>query len=315
MELRRRAAAGRISELFGPVALSYDEEARRRAHLGGGVEAELPRLSETLRRALEAYSEGVNAYVASYARPWELVALGVRPEPWTPLDCLRVGRIISQNVTDSEGIEEFRYDAAERIGIGPLVRLVDAAADAPTLVPAYEAARAGGSPSSVEPQHPGGGSNAWAIAGSRTASGRPLLSNDPHLPPEMPGIWYAAHLTSRDGLDVAGLTLAGTPGVVIGHNGVVAWGLTMTQADDADLFVDTLEPVEERRETIRVKGAADVTIPVQVTRHGPIVRTVGEHQGLALSWAAADTPGSGAAFLAAARARDPRSLAEAWKLY
>jgi len=98
MELRRHAAAGRLSEMFGRAALSYDEGARSRATLGGGVEAELSRLSPDVVRALEAYSTGVNAYVATHARPWELVALGVRPEPWTPVDCLRTGRIVSQSV-------------------------------------------------------------------------------------------------------------------------------------------------------------------------------------------------------------------------
>jgi penicillin amidase len=295
MELRRRAAAGRLSEIFGSAALAFDEGARRRAGMGGGVERELSRSSPRLVAALEAYSQGVNAYLASHARPWELVALGVRPEPWTPLDCLRTGRIVASSVTDSEDLEDFRFRTAARIGVGPLVRFLDAASE-----------------------EPGGGSNAWAVAGSRTASGRPLLASDPHLPPEMPGVWYAAHLTSRDGLDVAGLTLAGTPGVVIGHNGAVAWGLTMTQADDADLFLEDLAAsgsLVSRKETIRVKGGADVEIVVDSTVRGPIVRTVSDREAFSLSWAAAARPGSSEAFLAAAHARDPRELAEAWRLY
>jgi penicillin amidase len=150
------------------------------------------------------------------------------------------------------------------------------------------------------------------------------------LAAERPGVWYAAHLTSADGLDVAGLTLPGTPGVVIGHNGRVAWSLTMHQADDSDLYVEQVDraavtyrrgaawlPLDRARETIHVKGADDVIVDVDRTVHGPIVLAPDGVSGWALAraFAPADLPQGPRAFLEAARAQDGAELVRAWSRF
>ena len=159
------------------------------------------------------------------------------------------------------------------------------------------------------PLRPGGhlGSNGWVVDGTRSASGKPLLANDPHLGLTAPSVWYLAHL-SWPGTDVVGATLPGMPGVVLGNNGRVAWGLTNTGPDVQDLFVERVDPLDEsrylapdgwrafdvRRERIRVKDGEDVVLDVRESRHGPVLgdmsREPGEHdrsdQVLTLAWTA-----------------------------
>ncbi len=142
------------------------------------------------------------------------------------------------------------------------------------------------------------GSNAWAVAGSRTASGKPLLSNDPHLEYSLPGIWLMAHIQAP-GLDVAGVSLPGVPGVVIGHNQRIAWGITNLQFDVQDLYIEKFdertgryiyrgqpEQARSERELIRVKGQKPVEMTVWVTRHGPLIASDGPDR-MALHWVAA----------------------------
>jgi penicillin amidase len=156
------------------------------------------------------------------------------------------------------------------------------------------------------PDDPGLGSNSWVLAGSRTTSGRPILANDPHLALRAPSVWYLARLAAP-GYSVVGATLPGLPGVVIGRNDRIAWALTSLEPDVQDLFVEDVDPAdpsryrwrgewkafETRRETIRVRGGADVQVDVRRSVHGPIVSDVLEGAGtlgpaVALRWAALD---------------------------
>jgi penicillin G amidase len=137
---------------------------------------------------------------------------------------------------------------------------------------------------------PGIGSNAWVVSGRRTSTGQPLLANDPHLAPTMPGIWYQMGLHCNEvgprcPFDVSGYTFAGMPGVVIGHNQRIAWGFTNLAADVSDLYIERVRgdtyrygdrnlPLKVRQETIRVAGGDDYTIPVRSTRHGPLLSDV-----------------------------------------
>ena len=331
MEMRRRAAAGRLAEVLGPGAVHMDESSRR-ADLGAQAKREFGALSTAERRTLEAYSAGVNAYASSHPLPWELVALSIRPEPWTALDSLRFLDLMFTDLSGAESEERTHFSSLLRAGLGPLLVFLDAGKRVPTFV-APEARYPLGRTADFTPvREKAGGSNAWAIAGSRAASGHPMLASDAHLAPEIPGVWYAAHLTSADGLDVAGLTLPGLPGVAIGHNGAVAWGITMHQADDADLFLERLDdggatyesdgkrvPVQYREESIRVKGGKDRLIRIGRTRHGPILYEVLSKEsgklGVSLAWAPALGAGSAKAFLRAARAASPAGIVDAWSFY
>lgn len=132
------------------------------------------------------------------------------------------------------------------------------------------------------------GSNDWVVSGARTSSGKPLLADDPHLSMTAPSIWYLAHLSTPTA-NVIGATLAGLPFVVIGRNDRIAWGVTNTGPDTQDVYVEALrrrgatteartpdgwQPLDERDETIRVKGAADVVLRVRSSRHGPLISDV-----------------------------------------
>ena len=147
----------------------------------------------------------------------------------------------------------------------------------------------------------GGGSNSWVVAGSRSTTGRPLLANDPHLGGQAPAVWYLAHVTGGQ-LDCIGATMPGIPGVIIGHNNRIAWGITALMGDVEDLFVERVnmrdqaeydgvwEPMRVLRDIIRVRGQADVPMRIRITRHGPIISDVldSPQAALSLRWTGLD---------------------------
>jgi penicillin amidase len=334
MELRRRAALGRLAEIFGPAAVAMDREARVNGYAAMAAR-DWDHLGDSERRVLEAYAEGVNAFLAEYALPLELRALSLRPEPWTPLDSLAFSRLLQDDLSIAAATERGAFEDARARGLAAAVSLLDEAEPGSSQVARETVELFASLPKTA--QGPGAeaeptpaGSNAWAISGRRTASGRPLLAGDPHLVRERPGVWYAAHVQAADGLDAIGLTLAGTPGIVIGHNGQAAWSWTMHQADDSDLFIERVDwdagtyrrgdawtPLERTKETIHVKDGADVLVDVARTVHGPIVSTPGELPGIALAraFAPANEPQGPRAFLEAARARNGAELIAAWSHY
>lgn len=171
------------------------------------------------------------------------------------------------------------------------------------------------------------GSNNWAVAGSRTASGKPLLANDPHLPHLLPAVWFAIHLKAP-GLDVAGVSLPGIPFVIIGHNQRIAWGMTNLWPDVQDLYVERFhandphryltptgwQTVGRRLETIKVRGEPDVQLEILRTRHGPIVHDDGK-QKLALRWTALEPEQFAFPFYEINRAQDWDEFRTALSLY
>jgi penicillin amidase len=236
MELRRRAASGTLSGLFGPALRDLDREAIEAGYLEDARRA-LAAASPRERAALDAYAQGVNAWLAGATLPLELALVGASPEPWTPEDSLAFGALMNAGLSEAPSREGMYLAAARAHGLEAAASFAALGEPTPTVIPPIERFL-GAMRSSVEPESRGArGSNAWAVSGSRTASGKPLLAGDPHLGAEMPGVWYAAHVTSDDGLDVAGLSLPGAPGIFIGRNRDVAWSITMHQADDADLFL------------------------------------------------------------------------------
>ena len=140
------------------------------------------------------------------------------------------------------------------------------------------------------------GSNSWVISGTKTGSGKPILANDPHLSPSQPGIWYQMGLHCECGLEIAGFTFSGVPGVIIGHNARIAWGFTNLGPDVIDLYLERLDGTTEvtsRQETVKVAGGKDVTITIRSTKHGPLIsdasdelQKIAPKQGIALRWTA-----------------------------
>jgi penicillin amidase len=278
MDAMRRLAAGELAEIVGPVALDADRQARR-LRIHRVAEEQYRTLPEADRALLVAYARGVNSYIDSYRGryPLEFTLLGYDPRPWTPVDSMLAALQMYRILTES-----WHSDIRKQ---GML-----AGGDA-AKVNALFTARSG------RESQPG--SNAWAVSGAHTASGKPILENDPHLELNAPSAWYMIHLKAP-GLNVIGVSLPGMPSVIVGHNERIAWGVTNLQFDVEDLYDERLDPrtgrylfqgkVEQARadrEFIRVKGGPTDEILVWVTRHGPVIVADSAHY-YALRWTMAE---------------------------
>ena len=324
MEFQRRLGQGRLAELLGPEAVASDRFFRT-IGLGRASKAQWPHLSAEARRMTGAYVRGINAFIArtpARALPIEFAILRATPEPWTPEDVIVWTKVMGVLLSTNWRDELLRVRLAARVGTdgaawlmppytvnGPVI-VASAPATSPT------AAVGGRSVPEVDPRRlaslasaaltPGvlggvGASNSWVLSGTRTTTGQPILANDPHLSAQVPAVWFLAHLEGGR-LNAIGATMPGLPGVVLGHNGRIAWGATNLMVDNQDLFIERVnanhealfqgawEPMRVVRETIRVKGAPDETVVVRSTRHGPLVSDVLDSPGetLALRWAALD---------------------------
>ena len=291
MEMQRRYGAGRLAEIFGPAALPIDRQMRVLG-LYRAAEAEWPGLSPAVRSAIEAYAAGVNVYLATQrsALPPEFWLLRFTPEPWRPADTLVWGKLMDFQLGGNYRGELLRAHLARTVSADDMEFLYpEYPKDAPTtlaaLTPLYRRLPVdrlyAALPAALGPQF---ASNNWVVDGAHSASGRPLLANDPHLDFSTPGIWYLARLKTP-AREIAGATVAGNPLVVIGHNDTIAWGMTTTTADIEDLFIEKLDPTDPgryltpegsdafttRRETIAVRGGAPLLLDVRSTRHGPVV--------------------------------------------
>ena len=323
MDFQRRLVAGRLAEVMGAVATPVDRWFRvlgmRRV-----AEQEVELLDAGILAHLEAYAAGVNARIGRGRLPVEFVLLRYTPEPWTVADTLSWIKMMAWDLSVNWEAELLRARLVERLGpeaaaelepgyleVWPRVvppgvdscALGTAALKTAALGTAALDRAAAARPFVGPPAGAGLGSNNWALAGSRTTSGAPLLANDMHLQMGLPAIWYENHLVG-DGLDVTGITFPGIPGVVSGHNGHVAWGFTNGFPDVQDLYMERLRRTEDGRvqvayreewldaqvihEEIRVKGSDPVVEEVIVTRHGPIINSLAAdlagEQPLALRW-------------------------------
>jgi penicillin amidase len=294
MELQRRSGAGRLAEIFGREALTIDRQMRVLG-LYRAAEVEIPFLSSAVRRGLEAYAAGVNAFLGSRrgALPPEFLLLRFAPEPWHPADSLVWGKLMAVQLGGNYRGELLRARMARTIPAADLAFLYpEYPKDAPTtlsdMLPIYRRlaldALYEALPPAVGPIY---ASNSWVVDGGHSASGKPLLANDPHLEFGAPSFWYLARLRTPEH-EIVGGTAAGSPFILVGHNQRIAWGLTTTTADTEDLFIERVDPTDpgryltpegsaafaSRRETIRVRGEAPVDIIIRTTRHGPVLSDV-----------------------------------------
>ncbi|HEX6692470.1 MAG TPA: penicillin acylase family protein, partial [Burkholderiales bacterium] len=280
MEINRRAAAGRLAEILGPGALESDRFLRtlgvRRV-----AEANVARYDAETRRLLDAYAAGVNAFIAAGpVLPPEFWLTRSSPEPWTAADSVGWVKMMAWDLGTNWRSELLRMQLAKAMPMARIQEFLppypgDAApeiADLRQLYPGLEKQPVG--VSFLENPELVAGSNAWAVSGARSASGKPLLANDPHLGLTAPPVWYFAQLHAP-GLDAIGATLPGVPAILIGRNPRVAWGLTNTVSDVQDLYLEKLDArFAQRDEVIRVRGAPDEKLSVRVSRHGPVISDV-----------------------------------------
>ncbi len=305
MEHDRRRASGRWAEVVGPIAVGRDAFLRRMG-LARSAVRDLAALRADTREMFDAYAAGVNAFLASGAPlPAEYALTGISPEPWEAWHCIAVYKIrhafmgpLYRKLWRGALLREHGPELLAAIYAGAAETLsVPPGEDhrEPALLPA-ELATGVEALGALEPGD--GASNHWALAGSRTASGKPLVAGDPHRPLELPNVYWQNHVRCV-GFDAIGLSFAGVPGFPhFGHNAQVAWCITHGMADDQDLFVERLGArelalAERRTETVSVRGAAPAEVEILTTARGPVVLG-GTHVGLgiALRWTTLVEPDS-----------------------
>jgi penicillin amidase len=319
MELWKRLGQGRLAEILGPSMLERDVNARRLRYRGA-MAAEYASYSPDTQEILEAFTEGINAnlrYLTSPGGPGlpvEFRLAGFSPEPWKPEDCIlrMAGFPMTGNATrelfDAQLVALVGAEGAARLlDLDPVVKLDPAPGLDLSGLSADFLRNLPGSDDRLEfPPEPGvQGSNNWTVSGKLTTTGHPMLANDPHRGIALPSLRYVVHLVAP-GWDVIGAGEPALPGVAIGHNQHVAWGITIFAVDQQDLYVETTDPADPLRyktetgwermrvedEEIRIKGKPSVRVEIKFTRHGPVLwEDPAHHRVLALRWVGAE-PGT-----------------------
>ena len=291
LELRLRTIRGTLAALIGERGLTIDRLSRR-IGFSEASQRQLPELADDIRSQIEAFASGINAAYAAglSSRPHEFALLRSQPTRWQASDVVGMGKLMSFLLIGNWDVELARLKILIEDGPGALADLNPAyPGEHPVSMPAGAAAGPAIDRLSedlaalVDLAGFGGGSNNWAIAGTHTRTGRPILANDPHLDPALPPHWYFAHLRTKE-WQVAGAALIGSPAIGAGHNGFAAWGITAGLADTVDLFLEEVAPegrsvrrgssfeaCEIRLETIEVRGKAALREEVLVTPRGPII--------------------------------------------
>ncbi len=369
LEMFRRVATGRLSEIFGEASLSSDRFLHTLG-IGRAAERSVGALDEESLAMVEAYVRGVNTVIEGLGAslPPEFVLLRTRPEPWTAVDVLAIEKIMAWDLTeygislsvaaarvalDDEAFALVRPDYPEWgttiLHEGEIVETVTRASRAsahdpgilarslePSLELSLELLASAEIPDEalpfLESVNVVKASNSWVVGGSRSRSGKPLVANDMHLGLDAPTIWYLVGLHAP-GLDVVGMTLPGSPFVTAGHSAAVAWGFTNAVVDDADFFIERVDPsdptryltpegsrpFEVREETILVRGRNEpVTLEVRETRHGPIMTPVERRAGdqlLSLRWVAHDVSTTSLALRAMNMAGSAAEFIDAVRLF
>jgi penicillin amidase len=315
MELWRRAAEGRLAEILGPQYVERDRVARLLRYRGD-LDAEYASYAPDARPIVESFVRGVNAYIQIVRDrpPVEFEVAGFRPEPWTPEVCL--GRVASLGVTGYAALEVVRALAIRELGTEAALDLYPPEPAAPLQVPEgldlalVDFKVLAGFLSvadSVRFEAPDRreGSNNWVVDSSLSATGKPLLANDPHRAIGVPSLRWMVHLVGP-GWNVIGAGEPALPGVAVGHNDRVGFGFTIVGIDQQDLYVEEVNPENPKevrsrghwipmrieRDTIRVKGAEPVQVDLKLTEHGPVVfEDPARHRAWALHWVGSE-PGT-----------------------
>ncbi|MGE3958323.1 MAG: penicillin acylase family protein [Vicinamibacterales bacterium] len=317
MEFQRRVGHGRLSEIFGAATIPQDRFLRT-VGFGRAARSAWDRLPAETRADVDAYVAGINAFLSAHHGrhlPPEFTLLRFEPEPFSGLDVLVWVKMMAWDLSGNYSSELFRRDLLAKVGPERVEQLIppypadglsilgDQPAASPQPAPApvpplpgtsssawplFERMVSSGNPMVARlllagAQHESIGSNNWVVDGTLTATGAPMLANDPHLTAQMPSIWYLAHVSAGD-FDIIGATLPGTPAVALGRNRHMAWGATNVGADVQDLYLERLdpsgrfaeymgrqEPITVVPETIVVRGRDPVVVDVRITRHGPLI--------------------------------------------
>ncbi|MEE8353986.1 MAG: penicillin acylase family protein, partial [Dehalococcoidales bacterium] len=295
LERTRRFARGTLSEILGEALIPIDRRYRRLG-IRRVSDRDWPQLDDAARGILQAFSDGVNAAIDSMRQlPPEFEVLGYQPEAWSPTDSIALWKVIILTQTADFNSKLLRAAIGRELGADAAALLEpDVHEESPVVCPpgstgrglGAELARLSAEAHELAPfSAPDGGSNNWAVDGSLSASGRPLLAGDPHAVIQTAPVWYMNHLKTPE-WEMTGPSTPGVPGILLyGHNGHVGWTVTNAFADVADLFVERFDEsgrryfyrghwvdAEIRREEIHVKGRSEPVVEeIPVTVHGPLV--------------------------------------------
>ena len=310
MELLRRIAPGRLSEILGEATIETDkffvtlgiEEASEKA-----IEA-LDKNSEAYKKA-QAYLNGVNDFMTNGATPVEYTILGVQPEPFTIKDTYNIIGYMAFSFAMAHKTDPLLTALHQKLGMEYLVDLPVDVDPSTTLIKTtntdtkqyteviakvHKALNASPIPAFI-------GSNSWVIGPDKTTSGKVILANDPHIGFAQPAVWYEAHVDCPD-YSMYGYYMAGIPFPLLGHNKNLAYGITMFENDDIDFYREELHPSESKKyrfkeeyfdfdiseKTIKVKDAEPIQITIRKTNHGPVVNdnveTISEESPISMSW-------------------------------
>ncbi|MCG6913470.1 penicillin acylase family protein [bacterium BMS3Abin03] len=298
MDVIRRAGEGRLSEVFGKETLPFDKMFRT---IGIKQTAEMikRKMNSDALKILEAYSGGVNYYINKYKSKYtfEFDLLGYEPEQWTPENSLVVIRMMGWELNLSWWTDITFTELAQKLGKEKVKDILPGYPEnAPTIIPDHLNKFADVNTSFIETDKAFRkffgftgthiGSNNWVVNNSLSASGSPIIANDPHLAFSAPGKWYAAVIKSPE-WSAAGVTLPGVPGVVIGKNENISWVLTNIMTDDCDFYFEKLDSsgtkylvdskwreLKMDEDTIFVKGEKPVPITIRKTHRGPIISDI-----------------------------------------
>ncbi|MDQ0176683.1 penicillin amidase [Bacillus chungangensis] len=312
MEMARRQASGTLSEVVGSTALERDKYFRTLG-LRRAAEASYDIYSEEAKEILAWFAEGVNAFIEEAAAanrlPIEFTLLRSKPDKWTPIDSLTIGKYMAFDLGGHWEEQAFNYYLLNEFSPEKAYELFPSyPAQAPTIIQEEEIVDVAASFKDAVIPDPFNGSNNWVIAGEKSTSGKPLLADDPHLGLATPSVWYQMHLQSPS-FQVGGVIFAGVPGIILGHNDQIAWGVTNTGPDVQQLYLEKRNPdnpnqflFEEKweeanviDEPIHIKGEKTLDYKVEETRHGPVISEFAGDSGkdtvLSLKWTAlAPTP-------------------------
>ena len=310
MELMRRIAPGRLSEIFGSVALKNDK-----FFVGLGIEeasekaiAALDKNSPSYQLTM-AYLDGINQYIDEGTTPVEFQLVGVKKEKFTLKDVYNIFGYMSFSFAMAQKSDPLLTDIRNKYGMDYLKDFgIDGSFNTTRIKNAKEnpqefiaISKSIASILDQSPIPPFVGSNSWVISPQKTKNGKVIFANDPHIGFSQPGTWYEAHLVTPD-FELYGCYLAGTPFPLLGHNRDYAYGLTMFENDDIDLYQEKNNPndsnayetpngfkgYEIRKKIIKVKDTADVVLNLKVSRHGPVMNDLidglDKNKPVALSW-------------------------------
>jgi penicillin G amidase len=298
MDVARRAAMGRLSEIFGAETVQIDQMFKT-VGIYKNVVDNYYKENPMAKKILEAYSKGVNAFLhdAKGKYPLEFAMLGYDPFPWKPEHCLAIAKLMAwelnlswwSDITFAQLVQKFGAEKAKEL-------LPDFSENASTIIPSdlKNVALIPGDFIKADQQFRNFtgfvgthiGSNNWIVNGKMSASGKPIIANDPHLALSAPGRWYFVIIRSKD-WNAEGFTIPGMPEIVIGKNQNISWAMTNVMADDADFYVENIDsngknyllngtyrPLSIQKDTIFVKGSAPIVYEIKKTHRGPIITDI-----------------------------------------